>query len=164
MRVWREQKGAAMVEYVLILPMVALVILGTLEIFRLVSVKQSLRTGLKEALPCFTHSKDVWWADNYGAFRCDVNAIIIAELAKNPFTVRLHALRVTPDLATFGGDYGDVFEVTVEADVAFRFLYPFEGGPTITLRESVHTFADSSPEYYKLSTATPFPGDPGALP
>ena len=157
-RMWREQKGAALVEYVLILPMVLLLFLGTLEIFRLLSIKQSLRTGLKQAAPCLSH-----WKDTAYESHCNPYLLISAELDKNPFAIGNPQPRLVP--ADVGNlRYGDVFAVTAEIDVEFGYLYPFPGGPTITIRESTYTFIDSSPEYYELNIQTPFPNDPGAVP
>lgn len=154
----RAQKGAALVEYVLVLPLVLLLFLGTLEIFRLISVKQSLRSGLKQALPCLNHWRDY-------PLQCDPLGPISHELERNPFTIRLHRLEVRPRIGEVQAiRFGEVFEVIVEAEVEFGFLYPFSGGPTITLRETASTFMDSAPEYFQLNVETPFPVDPGALP
>jgi len=151
------ERGAALLEYVLILPLVLLLFFGTLEIFRLMSVKQSLRTGLKQAAPCISHWKDY-------PNRCDPLELISEELAKNPFTVTVHRLHIEPVVESLdSARYGEVIDVIVEAEVEFGFLYPFEGGPTIVVRESVTTFIDSSPEFYELNPARPFPKDPGAV-
>jgi len=44
-----------------------------------------------------------------------------------------------------------------------KFVYPLFSEP-IPIRERVVTFIDSSPEYFELNVATPFPRDPAALP
>ena len=132
--------------------------LGTLEVFRLISVKQSLRTGLKMAIPCVNH-----WRD--GRNQCDPYQRVIDELRDNPFTVRIYRLEFIPNADSMDQMLdGQVFQVTAVVDVNLGFLYPFEGGPTITLRESAHTFIDSYPSFYGLNAATPFPNDPGVLP
>ncbi|MBC7236404.1 MAG: pilus assembly protein [Chloroflexi bacterium] len=155
---WRSERGAALVEYLLILPLVLLLFLGSLEVFRVMSVKQSLRTGLKMATPCLSH-----WRDEPN--RCNPYERLAEELDKNPFAITIHRLELTPSLEDVSLLFeGEVFEVTAELEIEFGFLYPFEGGPTITLRESAHTFIDSSPSFYKLNAKTPFPQDPGALP
>ena len=59
-------------------------------------------------------------------------------------------------------EYGQLVEIYVEAEVDYGYIYPFEGGPTITLRESMTTFVDTSPEFYEMNALTPFPRDPGA--
>ena len=79
-RIWRGQRGAAVVEYVMVLPMLLFLFLGTLELFRLYSIKQSLRTGVKRALPCISH----WRDDGYRAeYDCaNIAAHIQGELAR----------------------------------------------------------------------------------
>ena len=158
MQNWRSERGAALVEYMLILPLLLLLFLGSLEVMRLFSVKQSLRTGLNMAAPCLSHIRDY-------AYHCDPYERISNELAKNAFAITIHRLELIPDVDTVQHLwYGEVYEVIAEVEVEFGFLYPFEGGPTIALTESVHTFIDSSPHYFELNVATPFPRDPGVLP
>ena len=156
LRIWREQRGASVIEYILVLPLLLLLFLGTLEVFRLMSVKQSLRTGLRQALPYFTH-----WRERAPHY-FPPEYVIVEELDKNPFTIRVYRLDVYPDASHLETmDYGDLFELTAEAEVELGFLYPLEGGPRITLRESYQTFIDSAPEYFELNVQTPFPKDPG---
>jgi hypothetical protein len=158
MQNWRSERGAALIEYVLILPLLLMLFFGSLEVMRLFSVKQSLRTGLQMAAPCLSHIRD-------DAYHCDPYEHLSSELAKNAFAIAIYRLELIPDVDTVRHLwYGEVYEVIAEVEVEFGFLYPFEGGPTITLRESIHTFVDSSPEYFDLNVVTPFPRDPGVLP
>ena len=160
----RREKGAAVIEYVLIVPLLLLLFLGSLEILRLFSVKQSLRTGLKQAMPCLSH-----WSDVASRPMCDPLARIQSELRKNPFARGVYSLELVPNPNDWNDPHytgqvpviGDIFEVAVIAEVQFGFLYPFEGGPTITLRESVRTYMDTSPEFLMLNPLTPLPADPG---
>jgi Flp pilus assembly pilin Flp len=155
---WRSERGAALVEYMLILPLVLMLFLGSLEIMRLFSIKQSLRTGLQMSVTCLSHARDY-------AYLCAPYEQLHHEMDRNPFAITVYRLELIPDIETVRQlRYGEVYEVTAEVEVEFGFLYPFEGGPTIALRESAHTFIDSSPEYFGLNAATPFPHDPGVLP
>ena len=54
----QSSRGAAVVEYALIWPVLMLLFFGALETFRLMSIKQSLRIGLADALPCITATLD----------------------------------------------------------------------------------------------------------
>ena len=167
-RLWREQTGAALVEYVLLFPVVLLLFFGSLEIFRLISVQQSLRTGFQQALPCLSHWRDPAMRELTLCYPIDR---IVYQVAANPFAVDLD--RSSARIYVGGGDYevvmdtleyGDVFEAEAEITVGLGFLYPFDGGPSITLRTSAVSFVDSAPEYYALWWEHPFPADPGALP
>jgi hypothetical protein len=164
---WREDRGVALVEYVVVLPLVLLLLMGTLEVFRLFSVKQSLRGGLKQAATWYSH-----WRDVPHRISADPHELVRDEMARNPFSVQVHDLRIWPDPVDLEPDpddpslpaWGSVFRVVAEADVEFGFIYPFDGGPTITMRESVCTFIDSAPPYYGLRSETPFPLDPAMGP
>ena len=155
-----KQRGAALVEYAMIVPLLMLLFFGSLEMFRLVSIQQSLRSGLKQAVPCLSHYRD------YAAqVDCDPEARLLSELARNPFTVDVARLSLWPSAQELEGmPYAEVFEVIAEVEVPLGFLYPFEGGPTFTVRESSPTFINSSPEYFEMNVLTPFPVDPGPLP
>ena len=157
-RLWSEQKGASVVEYVLILPTLLLLLLGTAEVLRIMSVKRSLQSGLRQAAPYFTHRKEL--AEHYGNPR----DVIVNELAKNRFAVGVDILEVTPDDGMLDSlDYGQVFEIEVIAEAAVGALYPIEGLPRVFLRATYQTFIDSDPAYYGLNPRTPFPKDPGDL-
>lgn len=166
-----NERGAALVEYVLVLPVFLLLTLGSLEVFRLISVQQSLRTGLAQALPFYTHWRDT----NYYTTYCtpqpaclavkDPSIIIQSELKKNPFARKAGSVSIWPDALTLDNMAdGTVFEVVATVEVQLGFLYPLPGGPRITLRESAWTFIDSYPDFYDLAWDVPFPYDPGALP
>lgn len=163
---WREQKGAALVEYVLVLPMVLLLFLGALEVYRVISLRQTLRTAFKQELPCFNHWRDVAYREAYSCSFPEIAGRIAAQMDSNPFSRRIDAVRIVnlSEGELEGLTHGTVFEVAVEADLEFGFLYPFEGGPTFTLRESAMTFVDSSPDWLQINWENPFPSDPGELP
>lgn len=153
----RRERGAALVEYILLWPVLLMLLLGALETFRLMSLQQSLRTGLMEAVPCYNHWRDV-------AYRgyCDPDALVQARMQANPVALGGATTRIeVPDLNAL--PYGAVFKVAATANVRLGVFYPFQGGPTITLRASTVTFIDAAPEYYQLWWETPMPQDPGPL-
>ena len=162
----RGERGAALVEYALMLPVLLLLFFGSLEIFRLYSIQQTLRSALKQVLPCFNHGKDIAYRSEYSP-ACEVRQFIIDELRQNPFAVSVldDAVVVWPDLSQLRNvPDGEVFEVAVEARVALGYLYPLWNKDWIVLRESYATFIDSSPAYYELAPDVPFPYDPGSYP
>ena len=162
----RDQSGAALVEYALIFPVVMLLFFGSLEIYRLYSVQQSLRTALYQVLPSYNHGKDYAYQGRYVS-QSTPEALILDELRTNPFALRLtnESVVVSPDLLQVRNlPDGAVFNVTVEARIALGYFYPLWDEPWIVLRESATTFIDSSPGFYDLATDVPFPQDPGALP
>ena len=152
--------GAALVEYVIVLPLVVLLFFGALEVFRLISVKQSLRSGVKQAMPYFNH-----WKDYAYQGRGSWEETIRHELGRNPLLMDANPpLSIEPNAATLNGlDDGEVIEITVAVLVPPKFVYPLFSEP-ILIRERVVTFIDSSPEYFELNVATPFPQDPAVLP
>jgi hypothetical protein len=135
-----------------------LLFLGALETFRLMSLQQSLRTGLMEAVPCYNH-----WRDKAYRTQCYPEGWLQARMRANPVAMGSVSTRIEapPDLDVL--PYGAVFEIAATADVRLGVLYPFQGGPTIRLRASTVTFIDAAPEYYQLWWETPMPWDPGPL-
>lgn len=167
-----KQKGAALVEYVLVLPLVLVLFLGALEVFRVMAIKQTLRAALKQELPCFSHWRDAAYHEQYECSTGEITGRITSVLDSNPFAQRVGPVQLVPNSDEIMDTlrYGDVFEVIVEVEVEFGFLYPFEGGPTFTLRESYVTFIDSAPEYYELNnlpleeSGKSLPSEPALLP
>ena len=157
----RSQRGAALVEYVLVFPLVILLFFGALEVFRLFSIKQSLRSGVKQAMPYFNHWKDYAYHD-----RGSWEEKIRHELRRNPLVMDANPpLSISPSAAILNGlREGEIVEIVVEVRVPPKFVYPLFSGANIPIRETVVTFIDSSPEYFQLNVETPFPHDPAALP
>jgi Flp pilus assembly pilin Flp len=147
-RKWREERGAALIEYAMVLPLVLLLFLGTLEIVRLMTVQQSLRTALQKALPCFSS-----WGDPNSVNTCNQLDVLFAqELAKNPLAIKVTRLEFTPPPTVLDNmEYGTVFEVQVAAEVTLGFLHPLTGDRTITVRERAWTFANVMPAFMDLS-------------
>lgn len=158
-RSWREQKGAALVEYVMILPMLLFLFLGTLEIFRLLSIKQSLRIGVKRALPCISHWRDETYRREYD---CEhIVTHITDELSRNPFAPQDDVrLTVTVDPANLDVDYGQLVRLTAVAEVKLGFIYFFPGRSTVTIAEYADTFIDVSPDFLGFDPNVRFPLEP----
>lgn len=154
----RSERGAALIEYAMVLPVLLLLTLGSLEVFRLFFVQQSLRTGLKQILPCACHWQDEAYRNEY----CQTELQVQVEqlLDANPLTRRKNRVTVWPDTAMLDiWEPGTVFELMVAVDAEWGFLYPFPGGPSYTLRESVWTFVGWDPPGDLAG-----PRDDGALP
>lgn len=156
-----RRRGAALVEYVLVFPLVILLFFGALEVFRLISVKQSLRSGVKQAVPYFSHWKDYAYQDR-GSWEEKVRH----ELRRNPLVMDANPpLTISPSAAELNAlPEGATIIVTVEVQVPPKFVYALFTDSRIPIRETVVTFIDSSPEYFELNVQTPFPRDPAALP
>jgi Flp pilus assembly protein TadG len=158
----RGQRGAALVEYVMILPMLLFLFLGTLEVFRLFSIKQSLRIGVKRALPCISHWKDVTYRREYD---CENIATHIAdELSRNPFAPQDDVrLTVTVDPANLDVEYGQLVRLTAVAEVKLGFIYFFPGRSTVTIAEYADTFMDASPAFLDFDPNVRFPLEPEGI-
>jgi len=158
-RIWRGQRGAAVVEYVMILPMLLFLFLGTLELFRLYSIKQSLRTGVKRALPCISHWRDNGYRTEYDC--ANIAAHIQGELARNPFAPGDDVdLTVTVEPANLDVDYGQLVRLTAVAEVKLGFIYVFPNRRTVTIAEYADTFIDTSPTYLGFDETVRFPLEP----
>jgi Flp pilus assembly protein TadG len=161
-RIWREQRGAALVEYIMILPMLLFLFLGTLEVFRLISIKQSLRVGVKRALPCISHWKDEAYRYEYDCG--NITTHIADELSRNPFAPQDDVrLTVTVDPANSEVEYGQLVRLTVVAEVKLGFIYFFPGRTTVTIAEYADTFMDASPTFLDFDPSMRFPLEPEGI-
>ncbi len=153
------QRGVAVVEYVLVLPVLLLLFLGSLEVFRVMSIQQSLHIGLQQAIPYYTH-----WRERASHYR-DPAYVIAQELGKNRFAVGVSAPVLEPspyNLTEESMQYGQPLEIVATVQVEIGLFYPLthNGLAHITLRESYQTFVDSTPAYYDLGHHSFFPMDP----
>jgi len=154
-----SQDGAAIVEYVLVLPVLLLLFLGSLEVYRVMSIKQSLHTGLQQAIPYYTH-----WREHAQHYDNPVY-VISQELAKNRLAIGVSTPVLVPSpygLTEEYMQYGMPLEVVATVEVEIGLFYPLtlNGVARITLTESYQTFVDSSPNYFELNPERSFPIDP----
>ena len=74
----RDERGATVVTYALLLPILILLILGTFEVWKVISIKQSLNAGTYKAARYLSANNDRWQADRERA-----KEIIWRELENN---------------------------------------------------------------------------------
>jgi hypothetical protein len=164
-KVRQGQKGAALVEYAIILPLVLLLFLGTLEVFRLMALRQSLRNGIKRATPYFTHYRDYAARALYQQ-AYDPVAAVQREMDSSLFPLSgAQPIRVySQPPVDVNTPLGSVFEVIAEVDVRSDLFWPLAGTNTVTIRESMWTYMDATPLSLELELpATPFPLDAGGF-
>lgn len=155
----RARKGAALVEYVMILPMLLFLFLGTLEVFRLFSIKQSLRIGVKRALPCISHWRDESYRYEYDCL--NITKHIADELNRNPFAPQedVH-LTVMVEPANLDVECGQLVRLTAVAEVKLGFIYLFPGRNSVTIAEYADTFMDAYPAFLGFDPNVRFPLEP----
>jgi len=74
----RDKRGATVVTYALLLPILILLILGTFEVWKVISIKQSLNAGTYKAARYLSANNDRWQDDREKA-----RGIIWRELENN---------------------------------------------------------------------------------
>ncbi len=143
LRRWRREKGASLVTYALILPVFIVVIFGILELWRVMSVRQSLHLGTYQAARVLSTGGRQWLPSSAGRWeslaREHAHGIIDRELRRNTLLPPGYALQVQvaiepaarADLSRLGWFF------TVRAQVTARGLVtlPVLNVGTLTLAE-----------------------------
>ncbi len=156
-RKWlRDQRGAVdLIQFALILPIMILIIFGSYEIWRLVSVKQSLYAG--------TYQAARYVSLNYlmegPAVQTTANAMIVQELANNALLsgdTGLQSIEYTPEGLAGLRPY-QFFRIRTTLRLPWPVIIPFlPTRPSITLVEQQTSFIEAGPTR-ALPTPTPTP-------
>jgi hypothetical protein len=144
-RLIRDKRGASAVTYVFILPLFVLLAFGTFEIFKVISVRQSLSLGAYKAARHLSAYGRTWLAPTSpanaweNAARQSATEIIDQELEDNDFLPQGYSLRVQVVIDSHGRDnpsrLGWLFTIRAELAVPNLIRLPPLKFGTITLVE-----------------------------
>jgi Flp pilus assembly pilin Flp len=155
-RLRSDNRGASAVAYALILPLLALLILGTIEVWRVMSVRQSLSLAVRSATHELSLNGSVWLPSSVGRWEANATGLAYAtirrELDNNDFVPQGYFLRVlvTVEPEARGPSALDVtgwlFSVRAELMTPnlVRLLPQLDTG-TITFVERQVSYIDGSP-------------------
>jgi hypothetical protein len=158
-RKWlRDQRGAVdLIQFALILPIMILIIFGSYEIWRLVSVKQSLYAGTYQAARYV--SLYYVQVNNPALVQATANAMIVQELANNALlsgNSGLQSIEYTPEGLSGLRPY-QFFRIRTTLRLPWPVIIPFlPTRPSITLVEQQTSFIEAGPTR-ALPTPTPTP-------
>jgi hypothetical protein len=152
----RDQRGAVdLIQFALILPIMLLIILGSYEIWRLVSVKQSLYAGTYQAARYVSLN----YLRDGPAVQTVANDIIVQELANNALLSgdsSLQSIEYSPPGLTNLQPY-QFFTIRTTLRLPWPIIIPFlPTQPSITLVEQQTSFVEAGPTRF-LPTPTPTP-------
>jgi hypothetical protein len=154
----RDQRGAVdLIQFALILPILILIIFGSYEIWRLVSVKQSLYAGTYQA----ARYASLYYVqvNNPALVQATANAIIVQELANNALLSGdsgLQSIEYTPEGLASLRPY-QFFRIRTTLRLPWPVIIPFlPTRPSITLVEQQTSFIEAGPSR-ALPTPTPAP-------
>ena len=143
-RLRRDNRGASVVAYALLLPVFILVVFGTLEIWRVIAVKQTLHLGVYQGARQLSVEGRAWRLGSIGQWEQDATSraysIIDRELKRNTLLPAGYALRVhvTIEPQVQGADIRQLgWLFSVRAEVVSRGLVtlPLLQWPSVTLTE-----------------------------
>jgi len=156
-RKWlRDQRGAVdLIQFALILPIMILIIFGSYEIWRLVSVKQSLYAGTYQAARYVSLN----YLIDGPAVQAVADEIIVQELTNNALLsgdTGLQSIEYTPEGLTGLRPY-QFFRIRTTLRLPWPVIIPFlPTRPSITLVEQQTSFVEAGPTR-ALPTPTPTP-------
>jgi hypothetical protein len=155
---FRDQRGAVdLIQFALILPIMILIIFGSYEIWRLVSVKQSLYAGTYQAARYV--SLYYVQVNNPALVQATANTIIVQELANNALLSDdsgLQSIEYTPERLANLRPY-QFFRIRTTLRLPWPVIIPFlPTRPSITLVEQQTSFIEAGPTR-ALPTPTPVP-------
>jgi len=142
-RLRRDSKGASVVTYALILPLFIVLVFGILEIWRVMSVRQSLHLGTYQAVRALSSGGRRWLPSSAGQWEANAteqaHGIINRELKRNALIPRSYNLRVQvaiePEARADLTKLGWLFTVRAELTVAGLVTLPPLNVRTLTLTE-----------------------------
>ncbi|MBM3134058.1 MAG: hypothetical protein FJZ89_01975 [Chloroflexi bacterium] len=152
----RDQRGAVdLIQFALILPIMILIIFGSYEIWRLVSVKQSLYAGTYQAARYVSLN----YLIDGPAVQAVADEIIVKELTNNALLsgdTGLQSIEYTPAGLAGLRPY-QFFRIRTTLRLPWPVIIPFlPTQPSITLVEQQTSFVEAGPTRF-LPTPTPTP-------
>ncbi len=159
-RTWlRDQRGAVdLIQFALILPILILIIFGSYEIWRLVSVKQSLYAGTYQAARYISLN----YLIEGPAVQTPANAMIVQELTNNALLSGDTGLQSLPSIeyspeGLAGLRPYQFFRIRTTLRLPWPVIIPFlPTRPSITLVEQQTSFIEAGPSR-PAPTPTPTP-------
>jgi hypothetical protein len=142
-RFGRDRRGASIVTYALILPLFILLVFGILEIWRVVSVRQSLHLGTYQAIRALSSTGRHWLPTSAGQWQSvaagQAQVIINQELKRNSLLPPNHELQVQvtidADAPANLSELGWLFTVRAQLTVDGLVTLPLLDVGALTLNE-----------------------------
>lgn len=139
----RDRRGASLVTYALILPLFILLVFGILEIWRVVSVRQSLHLGTYQAIRALSSTGRQWLPTSTGEWQAaaagHAQSIIDRELKLNGLLPRNYDLQVRvaidADAPANLSQLGWLFSVRAQLTVNGLVTLPWLNVGALTLTE-----------------------------
>jgi hypothetical protein len=142
-RLRRDNKGASVVTYALILPLFIVLVFGILEIWRVMAVRQSLHLGVYQSARGLSSAGRQWLPSSAGRWEANAtgwaHAVIDRELKRNTLLPQGYTLRVQveiePEARADLTKLGWFFTVRAELTASGLVTLPPLDARTLTLTE-----------------------------
>jgi hypothetical protein len=163
-KVLREEQGVSTVTYVLLLPLFVLLVFGSLQIWRIISIKQSLHVGTYQSVRCIS------MYDSRNTTLAGCESLLKTKLAQDGL---LDEGTYTLDIDYRGveknGEYvlphndptidlpqcGDAFRMKVRLALPWSIVIPYLPARDMTLREWKTSYIECSTGWSPISEETP---------
>lgn len=149
----RDRRGSAdLIQFVLILPIFVLIFYGFFEVWRLVSVKQSLHAGTYQAARYLSVNNDRWRYDRAMAVE-----IVHRELENNGLLGSDGARKLVIYIPSRRPGCYKFFNVGAELDLPWSVIIPFLPSRNVRLVEQHTGYIECGPTWAPTPTPMPTP-------
>jgi hypothetical protein len=145
----RDRRGASTVTYVVILPLFILIVFGALQVWRIISIRQSLHVGTYQTVRCLS------MYDSRQTTRAGCETLLLTTLANNGLIDDLTAstVRITyydaegraipdPTLSAYVDECGEVFSMETVLTLPWSVVIPYLPARDMTLHERKSSYIE----------------------
>jgi hypothetical protein len=158
----RDKRGVSTVTYVVIMPLFILIVFGALQVWRIISIRQSLHVGTYQTVRCLS------MYDSRQTTRAGCETLLLATLAGNGLIddSTANAVRITyfndegevipdPTLGAYVDECGEVFSMETELTLPWSVIIPYLPARDMTLHERKSSYIECPRGWSPITEGTP---------
>lgn len=159
----RDKQGASTVAYLLVLPLFIMIVFGSFQMWRIISIKQSLHVGAYQTVRCLT------MYDDRGTGLAGCESLLRAKLAQNGLIddAALASLDIRYFLTEEHQEYpindptldlpecGDAFRMKTSLSLPWSIVIPYLPARDMTLHQWKTSYIECPTGWSPISEGTP---------
>jgi hypothetical protein len=158
----RDRRGVSLVTYMLIMPLFILIIFGALQVWRIISIRQSLHVGTYQTVRCLS------MYDSRQTTRAGCETLLLTTLADNGLIddATASAVRIAyydsegrvigdPTLSSGVDECGEVFSMETELTLPWSVVIPYLPARDMTLHERKSSYIECPSGWSPITEGTP---------
>lgn len=158
----RDKRGVSIVTYAVILPLFILIVFGALQLWRIMSMRQSLHVGTYRTVRCLS------MYDSRQTTRAGCETLLLTTLANNGLIDdgTANSVRITyydeegtvipdPTLSAYVDECGEVFSMETELTLPWSVIIPYLPARDMTLHERKSSYIECPTGWSPITEGTP---------